>query len=187
VTSIIKEANLSPIKSKKVFDSPVKTHEHIVNNEKNKTLKANENIENSNKTPNDVHKMSNSTLKPTENLENTNKTPSNPTGSRLKKSEKVTHIVPLSNENRPSLEKKTSNNAMTNLNTFLNNIKDFNTDSPGLNKNLLHDKSKKNVSPSVLQLENPEKQKKKNQRLFSISILEKVEELSKMEQVVPKE
>ena len=156
---------------------------HSINkpqNIQNSVTKNIENHENLVKTPNESHRLS---LKSNDNAENINKLLNN-NGSRLKKSEKVSNLSnDIKVENKLSIDKKNINhNPAQNLNNFLN-IKDFNCDSPGLNKNLLHEKNKKN-SPA---LENPEIHKKKSQRLFSISILEKVEELSKMEHVVPKE
>lgn len=101
--------------------------------------------------------------------------------SRLKKTEKMPNIIPLA-EKQPSGERKSSGTgnppSMSNL---LSSITEFNTESPALKKNLLHEKAHKPMNPINVQLENPENLKKKNQRLFSISILEKVEELSKKE------
>lgn len=124
----------------------------------------------------------NNTPKPNQNIENIQKTPNlnQVVVSRLKKSEKLTNILPLQNEAKQSIEKKTSG-AVPNINNFLNNIHEFSTESPKLNKNLLHEKNRKNFNVNNIQLENIEKQKKKNQRIFSISILEKVEELSKVD------
>ena len=153
-------------------------------NIQNSVTKNTENHENAVKSPNESHKLS---LKSNENAENINKLQNNASlgGSRLKKSEKVSNLSnDIKVENKLSIDKKNHNPAQ-NLNNFLN-IKDFNCDSPGLNKNLLHEKNKKN-SPGVMPLEATEIHKKKSQRLFSISILEKVEEFSKMEHVVPKE
>lgn len=151
----------------------------------NSVAKNTENHENAMKTPIESHKLS---LKSNENAENINKIQNIATGgaSRLRKSEKVANLSnDVKVENKLSIDKKNTshNNPAQNLNNFLN-IKDFNCDSPGLNKNLLHEKNKKT---SPMPLENPELHKKKSQRLFSISILEKVEELSKLEHVVPKE
>jgi len=172
-----------------VKENAIKSNETLL--KKIDLLKNNEHsikkIENSiknNETPKTSIKTLNSSIKPNENLENSNKTP-NQTTHRLKKSEKMASIIAFSNENKP-IEKKSSNK-VSELNNFLNNIKDlndFDTESPTINKNLLHDKCK---STGLLHLEYAEKQKKKNHRLFSISILEKVEELSKMDQFMQKE
>lgn len=231
--SIIKDTNLSPIRSSKPVDFLSKPHEndlvksnltktnenHEISSKPPITMKSNENNKGSNitphgesnsinkpqtmqnsvtkntenhenlvKTPNESHKLS---LKSNENAENINKLQNNNTagGSRLKKSEKVANLsndIKVDNKLLSIDKKNISHNPVQNLNNFLN-IKDFNCDSPGLNKNLLHEKNKKNSPGVIMPLENTEIHKKKSQRLFSISILEKVEELSKMEHVVPKE
>lgn len=118
-------------------------------------------------------------MKSNENAELINKTPQQLSGPRLKKSEKMLIIPPFPNE--------TKGLALPNLNNILNNVNEFNAESPKLNKHLLHEKNKKNLNLNNIQLENFEKQKKKNQRIFSISILEKVEELSKGENLIQKE
>lgn len=136
--------------------------------------------------PNDVvNKNQVSNLKNNENNDSSVKTPA----SRLKKSERKSAIQPFSSYEKKSSNEKRISTPSTNLNDILNKIQVFNTNlnsdsPPGSNKQLLHEKIKKNAN---LLLDAPEIQKKKNKRIFSISILEKVEELSKMDNLMQKE